>query len=130
MNCAQLDEDSFFQCCRLLLEKSEELRDGWSWEQVQGTQEGYLRKTVLRSIVTGSERNQECYEQEIDLESKQSSEAVPEDTEDDDEDEDVVINCGRAEDGGHLCFQFEFHVVFSSSFHDSGALLQGFHSRG
>ncbi|XP_033837890.1 ubiquitin-like-conjugating enzyme ATG10 [Periophthalmus magnuspinnatus] len=111
MSCLHLDEDSFFECCQHLLKKSEELRDGWSWETVQGTREGYLRKTVLRSIVTGSKRNQE-----IDQEFEQTSVATPEEADDDADEGAVEINCPAAEGGSHLCFQFEFHVVFSSSY--------------
>ncbi|XP_020792714.1 ubiquitin-like-conjugating enzyme ATG10 isoform X2 [Boleophthalmus pectinirostris] len=116
MSCVQLDEESFFQSCRRLLKKSDELRDGWSWETAQGAKEGYLRKTVLRSVVTGAKRNQKIEEEEF--EQLQSSVAVLENTEED-EDEDeaaVVINRPEAEGGRRLCFQFEFHVVFSSSY--------------
>ncbi|TNN39870.1 hypothetical protein EYF80_049960 [Liparis tanakae] len=48
MSCSGLEEDDFRRCCRLLLQRSEQLRDGWSWEAVQGSEEGYLRKTALR----------------------------------------------------------------------------------
>lgn len=61
----QLDEDSFYQCCQLLLQRSEELRDGWSWVQVQGTKEGYLKKTALRSVVIGLKQDQKDSEQEV-----------------------------------------------------------------
>uniref|UniRef100_A0A3B4AGB5 Ubiquitin-like-conjugating enzyme ATG10 n=1 Tax=Periophthalmus magnuspinnatus TaxID=409849 RepID=A0A3B4AGB5_9GOBI len=85
MSCLHLDEDSFFECCQHLLKKSEELRDGWSWETVQVR----LRMQCKCTHV--------C--------------------KDDDADEGAVeINCPAAEGGSHLCFQFEFHVVFSSSY--------------
>lgn len=111
----QLDEDGFFECCQLLLKKSEELRDGWSWEQVQGTKEGYLRKTVLRPVSISKPNHKDC-EQEVHLEVKQCS--VPGDSaEEHDEDDAVVsLNSSQSEDGGHLCFQFEFHILYSSSF--------------
>uniref|UniRef100_A0A3B3YS26 Ubiquitin-like-conjugating enzyme ATG10 n=1 Tax=Poecilia mexicana TaxID=48701 RepID=A0A3B3YS26_9TELE len=45
-----LDEEQFRRCCQLLLQRSDQLGDGWSWEAVQGSEEGYLRKTALRSV--------------------------------------------------------------------------------
>uniref|UniRef100_A0A8C6UUM5 Ubiquitin-like-conjugating enzyme ATG10 n=1 Tax=Neogobius melanostomus TaxID=47308 RepID=A0A8C6UUM5_9GOBI len=109
MSSLQLDEDGFFECCQLLLQKSEELRDGWSWERVQGTTEGYLRKTALRPVPIGSKLNHK------DSEVERCS--VPGHTEDDDEDDaDVLLNSSQSGDGGHLCFQFEFHILYSSSF--------------
>lgn len=111
----QLDEDDFFECCQLLLKKSEELRDGWSWERVQGTKEGYLRKIALHPVSIGSKRNHEYCEQEVQSEVKQCS--VPGDYEKEDEDDTVIsLNSSQSGDGGHLCFQFEFHVLYSSSF--------------
>ncbi|KAM4556713.1 ubiquitin-like-conjugating enzyme ATG10 isoform 1-T1 [Fundulus diaphanus] len=50
MNSHVLDEEQFSRCCQLLLRRSDQLRDGWSWEAVQGSEEGYLRKTALRSV--------------------------------------------------------------------------------
>ncbi len=35
MSSCVLDEQSFRRCCHLLLQQSEQLNDGWSWEQVQ-----------------------------------------------------------------------------------------------
>ncbi|KAF1383268.1 hypothetical protein PFLUV_G00129980 [Perca fluviatilis] len=54
MSGCALDEENFRRCCRLLLQQSEQLRDGWSWEAVQGSEEGYLKKTALRSVVVDS----------------------------------------------------------------------------
>lgn len=77
MSWGVLDEEEFHRCCRLLLQQSERLRDGWSWEAVQVRRrnvcvfkpradlkwsvwslrhflewfqgsEGYLKKTALR----------------------------------------------------------------------------------
>lgn len=110
MSFPQLDEDAFFECCQRLLKKSEKLRDGWSWETAQGDKEGYLRKTALRHVFVGSKLKNS--QQEVDSELKQSS--APGDDEDDDAV--VQLNYCQSADGGHLCFQFEFHVVYSSSF--------------
>lgn len=35
MSSCVLDEQNFHRCCRLLLQQSEQLNDGWSWEAVQ-----------------------------------------------------------------------------------------------
>lgn len=35
MSGCALNEKEFFSCCQLLLQQSEHLRDGWSWEAVQ-----------------------------------------------------------------------------------------------
>lgn len=41
MSSCVLDEQNFRRCCRLLLQQSEQLNDGWSWEPVQ------VRRSVL-----------------------------------------------------------------------------------
>ncbi|XP_061551080.1 ubiquitin-like-conjugating enzyme ATG10 isoform X2 [Phycodurus eques] len=43
-------EENFRRCCQSLLKMSDQLGDGWSWEPVQGSEEGYMRKTALRSV--------------------------------------------------------------------------------
>uniref|UniRef100_A0A4W6ELJ0 Ubiquitin-like-conjugating enzyme ATG10 n=1 Tax=Lates calcarifer TaxID=8187 RepID=A0A4W6ELJ0_LATCA len=35
MSLCVLEEETFRHCCRLILQQSEQLRDGWSWESVQ-----------------------------------------------------------------------------------------------
>ncbi|CAL9689376.1 unnamed protein product [Knipowitschia caucasica] len=100
-----LDEDSFVACCRLVLQKSEELRDGWRWEQGS---EGYLRKTVLHSV---SIQEAENSEREIAHKECQSSEAVLLD----DEDDDNVAGANCPADPP-LWVHSEFHVLFSSSY--------------
>lgn len=117
----QLDEDSFYQCCQLLLQRSEELRDGWSWVQVQGTKEGYLKKTALRSVVIGLKQDQKDSEQEVEqcgavqeqccgtaLEDPQHTESEFDDCP---EEADVLINSPVTQ-----VFQFEYHVVYSCSY--------------
>lgn len=39
------DEKAFRLCCNLFLQHSGVIRDGWSWEEVKGSKEGYLKKT-------------------------------------------------------------------------------------
>ncbi|XP_051972656.1 ubiquitin-like-conjugating enzyme ATG10 isoform X2 [Xyrauchen texanus] len=42
-----LDERTFQLCCQLFLQHSETIQDGWSWEQIKGTDEGFMKKCVL-----------------------------------------------------------------------------------
>ncbi|KAG5841039.1 hypothetical protein ANANG_G00195360 [Anguilla anguilla] len=42
-----LDEETFRRACRRFVQHSHALSDGWSWEEVKGSDEGYMRKTVL-----------------------------------------------------------------------------------
>ncbi|XP_048875232.1 ubiquitin-like-conjugating enzyme ATG10 isoform X1 [Brienomyrus brachyistius] len=45
-----LDEGTFLRCCELFLQHARSLDDGWSWGSLNGSDEGFLKKTVL---VTG-----------------------------------------------------------------------------
>ncbi|KAI2660300.1 Ubiquitin-like-conjugating enzyme ATG10 [Labeo rohita] len=42
-----LDERTFRLCCQLFLQHSETIQDGWSWEQIKDTDEGFMKKTLL-----------------------------------------------------------------------------------
>ncbi|KAJ8380634.1 hypothetical protein SKAU_G00014120 [Synaphobranchus kaupii] len=42
-----LDEETFRRACRRFVQHSHALNDGWSWEEVKGSDEGYMRKSVL-----------------------------------------------------------------------------------
>ncbi|XP_062409828.1 ubiquitin-like-conjugating enzyme ATG10 [Sardina pilchardus] len=45
-----LDERTFRHSCRLFLDHSHSLNDGWAWEEVNGSEaEGYMKKTVMVS---------------------------------------------------------------------------------
>ncbi|XP_074544306.1 ubiquitin-like-conjugating enzyme ATG10 [Halichoeres trimaculatus] len=129
MSLCMLDEQSFCRCCRLLLQQSEQLNDGWSWEAVQGSEEGYLKKTALRSVVidstrvwdldrlnSGPEVHSSCGGQE----QEQSSPASTDDAEDsnggcegdDDIDDGVCAECA----GSLQVLQCEYHILFSCSY--------------
>lgn len=48
------DEEEYLRCVEVFLQASERLRDGWRWEEVQDSGSGFLKKTVLRSVVSVS----------------------------------------------------------------------------
>ncbi|XP_046716529.1 ubiquitin-like-conjugating enzyme ATG10 isoform X2 [Silurus meridionalis] len=49
-----LDEKSFHLCCKLFLQHSGVIRDGWSWADVKGSEEGYVKKTAIIPAKLGS----------------------------------------------------------------------------
>ncbi|XP_028988522.1 ubiquitin-like-conjugating enzyme ATG10 isoform X2 [Betta splendens] len=113
MNLGALEEDTFSTCCHLLLQKSEQLRDGWSWESVQGSPEGYLKKTALRSAVItsnaiwsqeGSKCNSEAHSC-CQYSSDQQSVVVDEDDR----------GCTVPE-GSSQFLQYEYHILYSCSY--------------
>ncbi|XP_041660051.1 ubiquitin-like-conjugating enzyme ATG10 [Cheilinus undulatus] len=127
MSFSVLDEQSFLRCCRLLLQQSETLNDGWSWEEVQGSKEGYLKKTAVRSVLIDSSTEWDlegsnpalnthtcCLVKEED-----QSAAAPGDEDDEvtgdmeDEDDDGV--CVQSA-GSSVVLQYEYHILFSCSY--------------
>ncbi|MCJ8742385.1 hypothetical protein PDJAM_G00081450 [Pangasius djambal] len=42
-----LDEKAFHLCCKLFVQHSGVIRDGWSWAEVKGGEEGYIKKTAI-----------------------------------------------------------------------------------
>lgn len=113
MSWCVLDEENFQHCCQLLLQQSQQLRDGWSWETVQGSEEGYLKKTALRSVIIDSSS---VWDQE---ESSTSCDSWPdqhtqekEQSEDEDEDDGV---CTGSEGSGQV-LQYEYHILHSCSY--------------
>ncbi|XP_032388259.1 ubiquitin-like-conjugating enzyme ATG10 [Etheostoma spectabile] len=134
-----LDEENFRCCCGLLLQQSEQLRDGWSWEAVQGSEEGYLKKTALRSVVVDSSPVWDHEGSASDSESRTSCHSSPDqlgreekqvglvvsvdadsitggigDKEDDEEDEDDGV-CAVSE-GSSQTLQYEYHILHSCSY--------------
>ncbi|XP_068604688.1 ubiquitin-like-conjugating enzyme ATG10 [Brachionichthys hirsutus] len=124
-----MDEQDFHRCCRLLLEQSKQLRDGWSWEAVQGSEEGYLRKTSLRSVVIDSRPMRKLDRRRSALERRASCRPVPNQRADDKEqlllgdapsmgsdtdDEDDLL-CVASE-GSRQLLQYEYHILYSCSY--------------
>lgn len=110
-SCFTLDEEGFRLCCRRLLQRSEQLRDGWSWDVVPGSHEGYLRKTVLRSVRVESRLNAAGGEQRVD-DSSAALQSIGGHWEDEDDDEGT---CSVAESSSQT-LQYEYHVLYSCSY--------------
>lgn len=130
MSGCALNEKEFFSCCQLLLQQSEHLRDGWSWEAVQGSEEGYLRKTVLRSVLA------DCYDAQKQKETASVSPIFAHPIQElqqqertqpvvatrfhsagitgDDGDEDDAV-CVLSEVSSHV-LQYEYHILYSCSY--------------
>lgn len=108
-----LDEATFTHHCQLLLQRSEQLRDGWSWEAIQGNQEGYLRKTSLKSsiICPCSDLRRPAGEPE---QHDQAALSAPGPGGSDDEEDSVCASHAA------LCssqtLQHEYHVLYSCSY--------------
>ncbi|RVE61411.1 hypothetical protein OJAV_G00170410 [Oryzias javanicus] len=110
MSCGVLDEEEFGRCCQLLLHHSDSVGDGWSWEAVQGSDEGYLKKTVLRSVPDDrsvSQKHKESEEQGV----NGSADSLKPDIEDED---DCV--CRAPGGSSSSALQFEYHVLYSCSY--------------
>lgn len=135
MNCCFLDEEKFRICCQLLLQHSDTIRDGWNWEHVQSSEDGYLRKSPLwsgrvscisdqdqrgggpapgqltisltRQDPPESKREQQMLAAEVAFDDNDDKDN------DDDEDEDGV--CCVSE-GSSQVVQYEYHVLYSCSY--------------
>ncbi|XP_061746450.1 ubiquitin-like-conjugating enzyme ATG10 isoform X2 [Nerophis ophidion] len=93
-------EEDFRHLCQVFLKTSDRLRDGWSWERVQGSEEGYLKKTALRSVLIQS--------------GDQDLKGSGSDSEDVSEGDDTDT---AAESEGSTCaLQYEYHILYSCSF--------------
>ncbi|KAM4551354.1 ubiquitin-like-conjugating enzyme ATG10 isoform 1-T4 [Odontesthes bonariensis] len=114
MSWCVLDEEQFHQCCWLFLQQSEQLRDGWSWEAVQGSTEGYLRKTALRSVPADWITTQK-HQSHSSLKSQGEEKLVASVDPDfliEDEDDGICTVC----EGSSLVLQYEYHILYSCSY--------------
>ncbi|KAM9321978.1 ubiquitin-like-conjugating enzyme ATG10 isoform 2-T2 [Pholidichthys leucotaenia] len=60
MSCCLLDEGKFHWCCQLLLQQSDELRDGWTWETVQSTLTGSVYPGDITEDLIDEDDNGVC----------------------------------------------------------------------
>ncbi|KAL4609497.1 ubiquitin-like-conjugating enzyme ATG10 isoform X1 [Arapaima gigas] len=101
-----LDEESFQQCCELFLEHSCALNDGWSWEGLNGSGEGYMKKTVLGSgKVNVPVIDSSCKSEEDFCALGKEAQEVQQDT----EGITLAAECSTV-------IRYEYHVLYSSSF--------------
>lgn len=132
MSSSELSEENFRRCCQLLLQLSQQLEDGWSWESVTGSEEGYLKKTELRAVVLDSslvwEHEGLSSEEEPDAlcdssphQQKQQQElsdvAAPDDCVTADMDADSGDDCVcTVAASSRKVLQYEYHVLYSCSY--------------
>ncbi|XP_010876467.2 ubiquitin-like-conjugating enzyme ATG10 isoform X2 [Esox lucius] len=128
MSSCVLDEETFCRCCQLFLEHSHSLCDGWSWQLVKGSEEGYLRKVALGNvrIRTSSNPNQitDQYIQGASSDQRQgrTSPFTPHKENDDDHNDEQYYD----DDDGAVCcmqdsrssgvIQYEYHILYSYSY--------------
>ncbi|XP_048875234.1 ubiquitin-like-conjugating enzyme ATG10 isoform X2 [Brienomyrus brachyistius] len=102
-----LDEGTFLRCCELFLQHARSLDDGWSWGSLNGSDEGFLKKTVL---VTGKINTEApdgpCRPGEnLDMLGEDVQDGGPDDAEG-----------TPAPPGAAAVIRYEYHVLYSSSF--------------
>ncbi|XP_059395338.1 ubiquitin-like-conjugating enzyme ATG10 isoform X3 [Carassius carassius] len=101
-----LDERTFRLCCQLFLQHSETIQDGWSWEQIKDTDEGFMKKTVLMPVKPSVLHKQhEC--------SIQDENMVTDDIQANVEDETAGV---QAVCEIHAVLRYEYHVLYSCSY--------------
>ncbi|XP_034039632.1 ubiquitin-like-conjugating enzyme ATG10 isoform X2 [Thalassophryne amazonica] len=110
-----LDEESFYQCCSLLLQRSQQLRDDWTWEPGQGTKEGYLRKTAVRSVITDSEPETIFGPDHQGQELQQHHPAAAGCFHGNHDDDDDGVAVAASKSCCHV-HRYEYHILYSCSF--------------
>ncbi|XP_049603105.1 ubiquitin-like-conjugating enzyme ATG10 [Syngnathus scovelli] len=122
MSCLQ-GAENFHQCCQVLLKLSDQLRDGWSWEPIQGSEEGYMRKTALKSVFINSQATRNHDGSSSDLESRTSCDTIGDQLEEGAtaDQADVYVSTDDFgheydEDGSRSLLQYEYHIVYSCSY--------------
>ncbi|XP_075994648.1 ubiquitin-like-conjugating enzyme ATG10 isoform X2 [Genypterus blacodes] len=105
---SSLDEESFHHCCQLLLKLSDRLRDGWSWEAVQGCDEGYLKKTAVSSAEPRPPQDRQFGPDAADI--------MAGNTPDDDDEDDGVCEAPEGSSSSSQVLQYEYHILYSCSY--------------
>lgn len=130
MSLCLLDEDSFRGSCQLFLQQSEELRDSWTWEPVQGSpEEGYLKKIALKSVVIDSSLKWNLTEsntQKQEEEEQTPPDFLNSDTGYCDDEAEAADVCGLSEGSSTQVFQYEYHIVYSCSYRTPALYFRAF----
>ncbi|XP_036383415.1 ubiquitin-like-conjugating enzyme ATG10 [Megalops cyprinoides] len=109
-----LDEGTFRLGCQLLVQHSRALDDGWSWEEVQGSEEGFLKKTVLAVGRTGDPPAQGGsswpWDDQDTLRPEEDQVLQDKDVEEADGDEE------HADSDKASVIRYEYHVLYSCSY--------------
>ncbi|XP_057177452.1 ubiquitin-like-conjugating enzyme ATG10 [Triplophysa rosa] len=98
-----LDERTFRLCCQLFLQHSVTIQDGWSWEEIKGADEGFMRKTVLIPV-----RSDASHHEDVCSVRTENTDSLTEELQADVEDEAAGLQA--------VCQRYEYHVVYSSSY--------------
>ncbi|XP_061117061.1 ubiquitin-like-conjugating enzyme ATG10 [Conger conger] len=111
-----LDEETFRRACQRFVQHSRTLSDGWSWEEVKGSDEGYMRKTVLvpGRTIAHPPRDAGCGPGE-DLDTLGQGEG--QDFQDEEEvEEQAVGDEEQATSETTSAIRYEYHVLYSCSY--------------
>ncbi|XP_041100646.1 ubiquitin-like-conjugating enzyme ATG10 isoform X1 [Polyodon spathula] len=106
-----LGEKAFRQCCEEFIQHSRSINDEWDWEHSQGSEEGYMKKILLKAENSSArpawdgQRNLQGANGELELEAQHK---VCE------EFEDPAAGCSITT--GPEVIRYEYHVVYSSSY--------------
>ncbi|KAJ8414877.1 hypothetical protein AAFF_G00024000 [Aldrovandia affinis] len=110
MGVFHLEEETFRHSCRQFICHSRALDDGWSWEEVEGSDEGYMKKSILGVGRTAPPPALDwCSRPGEDMDTRPWTEQV---LEDEDEDEEQVG--GDKETSSVI--RYEYHVLYSCSY--------------
>ncbi|XP_056592304.1 ubiquitin-like-conjugating enzyme ATG10 [Triplophysa dalaica] len=103
-----LDERTFRHCCQVFLQHSVTIQDGWSWEEIKGADEGFMRKTVLIPV-----RSDTSHHHDVCSVQTENTESLTEELQADVEDEAAGV---QAVCESPVVLRYEYHVVYSSSY--------------
>ncbi|XP_018412712.1 PREDICTED: ubiquitin-like-conjugating enzyme ATG10 isoform X2 [Nanorana parkeri] len=104
-----LGEEKFRYFCLEFVKHSQSVEDGWEWKNVQGSDDGYLRKSCYQTRPVSSEQKQW---KKSDEEDEQAS-AVTVDGFHEEEDESLVIAQEAQETE---VIHYEYHVLYAISY--------------
>ncbi|XP_051972655.1 ubiquitin-like-conjugating enzyme ATG10 isoform X1 [Xyrauchen texanus] len=103
-----LDERTFQLCCQLFLQHSETIQDGWSWEQIKGTDEGFMKKCVLVPVRSNVLHSQHGCSMQAEI-----MDPLTEEIQANVEDETAGV---QAVCESHAVLSYEYHVLYSCSY--------------